>query len=36
MTTASPAAGISPELIDQIRTTLAKTTVEHYINGKWT
>ena len=35
MTTASPAAGISPELIDQIRTKLAKTTVEHYINGKW-
>jgi len=36
MTTASPAAGISPELIDQIRAKLAKTTVEHYINGKWT
>jgi 5-carboxymethyl-2-hydroxymuconic-semialdehyde dehydrogenase len=35
MTTASPAAGISPELIDQIRAKLAKTTVEHYINGKW-
>ena len=36
MTTASPAAGISPEFIDQIRTKLARTTVEHYINGQWT
>ena len=36
MTTASPAAGISPEFIDQIRAKLSRTTVEHYINGKWT
>jgi 5-carboxymethyl-2-hydroxymuconic-semialdehyde dehydrogenase len=36
MTTASPVAGISPELIDQIRAKLGQTTVEHYINGKWT
>jgi 5-carboxymethyl-2-hydroxymuconic-semialdehyde dehydrogenase len=36
MTTASPAAGISPEFIDQIRSKLARTTVEHYINGQWT
>ncbi len=36
MTTASPAAGISPEFIDQIRAKLARTTVEHYIDGQWT
>jgi 5-carboxymethyl-2-hydroxymuconic-semialdehyde dehydrogenase len=36
MTTASPAAGISAEFIDQIRARLARTTVEHYINGRWT
>ncbi len=36
MTTASPAAGISPEFIDQVRAKLARTTVEHYINGQWT
>ena len=36
MTTASPAAGISAEFIDQIRAKLARTTVEHYINGRWT
>ena len=35
MTTASPAAGITPEFIEQTRATLARTTVEHYINGKW-
>ncbi len=35
MTTASPAAGISPEFINQIRAKLARTTVEHYINGQW-
>jgi len=36
MATASPAAGISPEFIDQVRSKLAPTTVEHYINGQWT
>jgi 5-carboxymethyl-2-hydroxymuconic-semialdehyde dehydrogenase len=35
MTTASPAAGISPEVIDQIRAKLARTTVGHYINNQW-
>ncbi len=36
MTTASPAAGISPEFIHQVRARLARTTVEHYIDGRWT
>ena len=36
MTTASPATGISSEFIDQIRAKLSRTTVEHYINGRWT
>ena len=33
--TASPAAGISPTFIDEIRKKLLQTTVEHYIAGKW-
>ena len=36
MATASPPAGISAEFIDQVRAKLARTTVEHYINGQWT
>src|SRR5579863_8065856 len=35
MTTASPAGGISAEFIDEVRAKLARTTVQHYINGEW-
>src|SRR3984885_6740449 len=36
MTTASPASGLTPEFIDQVRAKLSRTTVEQYINGQWT
>jgi 5-carboxymethyl-2-hydroxymuconic-semialdehyde dehydrogenase len=35
MTTATLPSGISQEFIDQVRAKLARTTVEHYINGRW-
>jgi 5-carboxymethyl-2-hydroxymuconic-semialdehyde dehydrogenase len=36
MATATAPAGISPEFIDDVRAKLARATVEHYINGRWT
>ena len=35
MVSATPIAGISPDFIEQIRAKLSRTTVPHFIDGKW-